>query len=589
MSTATEPTTATDLPALGAVGAIPASALGGWFLGQTVGGDFQLKEKLGKGGLANVYLAHQRSLDRLVALKLPHDGGAVGTEGLALAGLEHDHIVKVFAEVVDGPSGRRGLCLQYVPGTSLEAVIPKLHSAGPPTGGKQFLTAVDEASVGESAFDPTAVRDRQALEALDFFPAVCRLGEQVAHALAFTHARGILHCDIKPGNILLTRYGRPLLVDFNVAVDTVRRPDDRKGMGGTLRYMPPEQMDVLYDGADVKTVDGRADVYSLGVVLFELATGGLPTADRKHKWDELPRELAAVLKRCLEHYPAARYPSAAELADALAAARRILVSRARLPEPGRFGRLVMRHPIGMTFVMALVPEVIGSALNIAYNALQVPMTDAHLEVFPWVVGIYDGVAYFVCLWLAVAVVVGAGRNRLRAFADPRDAAMTDTARRGALTFGRTAILLGLLGWIPGAVIFPTTIDLIAGPVGFAVYFHFAVSFVLSSLVGLVYSFVGVQYVVLRGLYPDLHHPDTHDRAAAKAEVARATRLLDPFLVLATLIPLAGAVILLSFAGDHLPLGFRLMTVGLIGLGMAGVSGLMRSVDRLRALAEVWAE
>lgn len=584
MSAPTTATTATELPAVGAT----QSARSEWFLGQTVGGDFILRDKLGKGGLANVYLAHQQSLDRLVALKLPHDGGAVGTEGLALAGLEHDHIVKVYAEVIDQPTRTRGLCLQYVPGTSLEAVIPKLHAKGSPTTGKQFLAALDEVSTGQSVFDPSAVRDRQALEAADFYPAVCRLGEQIAHALAFTHVRGILHCDIKPGNILLTRYGRPMLVDFNVSLDTAHSPD-RAGMGGTLRYMSPEQMAVLYDGADPASVDGRTDVYALGVVLFELATGVLPTADRKAKWDDLPRELAAVVRRCLAADPAERYQTASELADALAAARRILVARARLPKPGRFGALVERHPIGMTFVMALAPEIVGSALNIAYNALQVPMTEEHLAVFPWVVGIYDALAYFVCLWLAVSVVIGTNRNLARAFAAPRAAALTDTTRRGALTFGRTAILLGLLGWIPGAIMFPTVIDCVTGTVTLAIYGHFAVSFVLSALVGIVYSFIGVQFVVLRGLYPFLHHPDTFDRAAVRAEVARATRLLGPFLVLATLIPLAGAILLVVTAGETMTVGFRLMTVGLIGLGMAGVSGLMRSIDDLRALAAVWGD
>ena len=145
----------------------------------------------------------------------------------------------------------------------------------------------------------------------------------------------------------------------------------------------------------------------------------------------------------------------------------------------------------------------------------------------------------------------------------------------------------MLGWIPGAVVFPTAIHLVAGNVTFAVYAHFAISFVLSALVGIVYSFIGVQYVVLRGLYPQLHHPDTFDHAAVRAEVSRATKLLGPFLVLATLIPLAGAILLVATAGETMTLGFRLMTVGLIGLGMAGVSGLMRCIDDLRALAAVW--
>ena len=101
--------------------------------------------------------------------------------------------------------------------------------------------------------------------------AVCRLGARMAEALAFAHARGVLHCDIKPANILLTPYGRPMLADFNVAFDRVRRPDGKPG--GTLLYMAPEQV-------TGKTIDHRVDVYALGTVLYRVITGSTPFAAR---------------------------------------------------------------------------------------------------------------------------------------------------------------------------------------------------------------------------------------------------------------------------------------------------------------------
>src|SRR5438477_501526 len=73
-----------------------------------------------------------------------------------------------------------------------------------------------------------------------FSQAVSRVGARLAEALAFAHARGVLHCDIKPANILVTMYGRPMLADFNVAFDRTRRAESESGIGGTLPYMAPE-------------------------------------------------------------------------------------------------------------------------------------------------------------------------------------------------------------------------------------------------------------------------------------------------------------------------------------------------------------
>ena len=108
-----------------------------------------------------------------------------------------------------------------------------------PTGAA-ILAALDELRHGDPGFDPAALRDREALAASDFPQAVCLLGAKLAEALAFAHARGVLHCDIKPGNILLTPYGRPMLADFNVAFARAKHDPASGRYGGTLAYMAPE-------------------------------------------------------------------------------------------------------------------------------------------------------------------------------------------------------------------------------------------------------------------------------------------------------------------------------------------------------------
>src|SRR4051794_4490525 len=211
-------------------------------------GEFEILDKLGEGAFGLVFLARQTSLGREVALKVNRDADGVGSaagsgwppgsgapnptvtvdapprnEGQLLAGLEHDHIVKVYSEFHDPATGARGLCLQYVPGADLGAVIRRVHEGvARPASGSTIVGALDAVRRGEVEFDPAALRDRDALEGDDFTQAVCRIGARLAEALAYAHARGVLHCDIKPANILVTPYGRPMLADFNVAFDKER-------------------------------------------------------------------------------------------------------------------------------------------------------------------------------------------------------------------------------------------------------------------------------------------------------------------------------------------------------------------------------
>ena len=101
------------------------------------------------------------------------------------------------------------------------------------------------------------------------------LGAQLADGLAHAHARGIVHRDLKPANVLLTDEGRPMLLDFNLSEDTKLRASPEGGrMGGTLPYMAPEQIDAFRSRRGV--VDGRCDLFALGVILYELLTGRHP-------------------------------------------------------------------------------------------------------------------------------------------------------------------------------------------------------------------------------------------------------------------------------------------------------------------------
>ena len=241
----------------------------------------EILELLGKGGMGAVYKARQRGLVRFVALKiLPQEIGhdlafaeRFGREARALARLSHNHIVSVydFGQV----DNLFYVIMEYVDGVNLRQTIQ--------AGG---LT-------------PQA--------ALAIVPQICE-------ALQFAHDEGIVHRDIKPENILVDKKGHVKIADFGLAKMLEHDPSDdfltaTRQIMGTPRYMAPEQMQSSRD------VDHRSDIYSLGVVLYELLTGELPIGkfalpSRKVQVDV---RLDEIVLRALEQEPEQRYQHASDV------------------------------------------------------------------------------------------------------------------------------------------------------------------------------------------------------------------------------------------------------------------------------------
>ena len=574
-------------------------------------GDFEIVSKLGQGSFGQVFLARQVSLERNVALKVIDGEPAGHNEGQLLAGLEHDHIVKVYSAFLDPPSGLSGLCLQYVPGADLGVLIRHIYEGGRvPESGRALLKALDQLRRGDPGFDPAALRDREALAADDFPQAVCRLGGRMAEALAFAHAHGILHCDIKPGNILLTPYGRPMLADFNVAFDRKRHRSEDTRYGGTLAYMAPEYRAVMLNLPGGKA-DEQCDIYSLGVVLYELATGTRPTRTSDSSetretvvpgtvparaplpdvrpspdaLDRVPRELAAVICRAIDPEPVNRYQTGTELANALASAGQLLTARRALPAPSPLGRWATANPIRALAVAGIFPHVVASVVQIGYNTVKIQLVGHQEFVFLCLVIAYNLFAYPVLGGTALYLFRQV-KHRL-----PKVPAMPgpelDTFRGGVCQLCWRAAALGAIGWLPGGLIFPLVIDLFAGPISWQTYAHYVISFTLGGLIGVVFSYLSIAYVVLRALLPQLGNPDTYTPAKAWDEIRPLTTPFGAMVMLASGVPLVGAVLLLTLADTAFTFGFRVLVAGLIGAGVAGVGLAERIVRRLRQLAAVW--
>jgi serine/threonine protein kinase len=206
-------------------------------VGELIAGRYELHELVGSGGMSNVFRAHDRLLERSVAIKVLHEQFSADAdyverfrrEARSVAQLAHPNIVTVIDRGED--DGRQYIVFEYVEGENLKGLL------------SQGALPVDQA---------------------------LRYGLQIAGALDFAHKRGLVHRDVKPQNVLLTEEGEPKVTDFGIA-----RSVDVHGMTqtgtvlGTSDYIAPEQ-------ARGEKVNQQTDIYSLGIVLYELLTGEVP-------------------------------------------------------------------------------------------------------------------------------------------------------------------------------------------------------------------------------------------------------------------------------------------------------------------------
>jgi serine/threonine protein kinase/tetratricopeptide (TPR) repeat protein len=360
---------------------IPFPRIGEYFAG------FLIRGELGRGTFGRVYLAEQSGLaNRLVALKVSR---LLGEEPRNLARLQHAHIVPIHSVHDDPTTGLRLLCMPYVGGTNLARILELLGSEAPVAGtGRTFVQALDRlaapqagySTVADAATTNGAERGseqpaRHFLKRAGYIQAAVWVAARLAEALEHAHDRGLLHRDIKPSNILIAGDGTPMLLDFNLSTDITREstPEEARAMlGGTLPYMSPEHLDAFnpIGTTSAKEIDGRSDIYAIGLILFEMITGAapfeeppaslplveiitmmtyqrrliLPSAraiNPKVSWS-----LESVLRKCLEPNPDRRYRHAGELAEDL---RRLLDDRPLRHAPELSARecvakWVRRHP-----------------------------------------------------------------------------------------------------------------------------------------------------------------------------------------------------------------------------------------------------
>ncbi len=287
--------------------------------GATLAG-YRLLRALGRGAGGRVFLATQADLaDRPVVLKFT---ALSGREHLNLARLTHTHIVPLYAVHDEPTQNLRILCMPYFGGVTLDVLLQAL--AGCPDGprcGERILQVLATADVEPSG--PAL----PILGRLAYTEAVTWIGACLADALHYAHQSNLIHFDVKPANILIAADGQPMLLDFHLARGPLRVGHvPAEGLGGTPAYMPPEQHAALRAAGlgqpVLLAVDHRADVYSLGAVLYEALGGALPIKPEDAPLlDRInPRVspgLADIIAKSLATRAEERYAGASELAGDL--------------------------------------------------------------------------------------------------------------------------------------------------------------------------------------------------------------------------------------------------------------------------------
>lgn len=347
-------------------------------------GDFELLEEIGRGGMGVVYRARQRSLARLVAVKVLPLAAALDqrqlqrfrNEAQAAALLQHPHIVPVYAVGCEG--GVHFFVMQLIEGRSLATALAELRDRArrkeapdrPQPTGTEAVTVVGQAT------------DLDLSSSHFLRSAVSRI-RQVADALDHAHRAGIVHRDIKPGNILIAADGAPWITDFGLA-----RLQGDAGLTmtgdlvGTLRYMSPEQARGWH-----AAVDHRSDIYALGLTLYELLTlePAFAGSDRERLRQRIvseeplpprrlnpaiPSDLQTIVLKAMAKEAADRYATAGELAADLGRFLDDQPILARRPTPPqRAARWLRRHArtvvttLGTLVLLLLVGVVMLAAGN----------------------------------------------------------------------------------------------------------------------------------------------------------------------------------------------------------------------------------
>jgi serine/threonine protein kinase/tetratricopeptide (TPR) repeat protein len=360
-------------------------------------GDFEIIREVGRGGMGVVYEARQASLQRRVAVKiLPAAAGLrpellqrFRNEAVAVARLHHTNIVQVFG--VGESDGHHFIVMQFLEAQSLAHVLHTRRQAA--LDSTQASAGDTPAIMGETRVAPGRAASSTFVRAgrnQDWSRFVAQVGLQAGEALAYAHDQGVLHRDVKPANLLLDAHETLWVTDFGLA--KIEGLDELTATGdvpGTVRYLAPERLH--------GRTDARSDLFSLGLVLYELLAGrpAYDAGDRpallrqvaegappplRSLLPNAPRDLETICHKCLEWDPQKRYSTARDLADDC---RRFLAGEPIHARPigpiERLTRWSKRQPVVAGLIVAVFASLAAGTIVSAWQAVRATRARAETD------------------------------------------------------------------------------------------------------------------------------------------------------------------------------------------------------------------
>ncbi|WP_328711682.1 serine/threonine-protein kinase [Nocardia salmonicida] len=576
-------------------------------------GDFELLTELGSGAFARVFLARQRSMQRLVAVKISADSG---TEPQTLAQLDHDYIVRVFDQLVldppdDGSPRLRLLYMQFLPGGTLLGLLRWVRATPPAErSGRLLLDAIDAAMTEKGEIRPADSSVRREIAALSWPDTVAWLGRRLAAALDHAADRGVLHRDVKPANVLLTAEGVPKLADFNISFSENAGTSPLSYFGGSLAYMSPEQLEASHPGHDrsAADLDARSDLFSLGVLLWELLTGTKPFDDTgaddpawgdqtrleamlasrsagvsssalQHLPPDCPPALRRVLLRCLEPDRTDRWPDGGVLATQFDLCQDAHARDLVDPPPNSW-RIRLRPFLFPIMALSIaIPNLLAALYNAQLNtALIVDRLDPSTRGTLLRVAGVTNVVFFafgaaILIYLARRLLIAPRRLR-----SGRGYHSLDRARRDSLRLGNQAVAIAFVLWLSAAAVFAATIGFAGNGLTIRTAVHFALAAAICAAIAMTYPFFLITLYLTRCIYPlFLHHGEDFrsDGRALTGLIVHCHR----YLIAAASIPLVAGI-----GATFLPVeDLRMTTTPLRAICVGGVIGFVVSYVLFRII------
>ncbi|MGV9666402.1 serine/threonine-protein kinase [Nocardia niigatensis] len=559
--------------------------------------DFDLLTDLGGRGHRRMFLARQRSMQRLVAVRVE---AGVDSDTDTIAQLDHQHIVRVFDQrlIAEGSTGQplRLLYMQYLPGGTIEGVLDRLRqetAAGRDRlDGGLLLRAIDAAGEAKGESRASGSRVRTDIAGMSWPETVAWVGRRLAEALDYGLRQGTLHHDIRPAKVLFTAEGVPKLADFALGPvywSAAFLGADAKD-AGALRYRSPEALAALLDPS-APLPDTRSDIYSLGLVLWEMLTGTLPFDDSDAgagadavramharrmagvpaaALDTLPADTPAALRRvlleCLRPEPARRWQTGGQLAGQL---NLCLDPRARDlvdPPPHTLWARLRGWPVPIAVLCVGLPNAVASWYNVRINQSlvvnELPVMDQHR--FEQVALVNNLVAFplaaLLLLWLARRPLTVSYRlARGHRYTPARLA----RARADTLLMGERAVWVPFAMWLIAGVAWPLALAGTGVRLPHNAFAHFFTAQVVCATIALAYPFFLIMVYAVRSLYPQLLARGSVG-PADRRQLSALARRSNFYLAAAASVPLlaVASVTFVSTADLSLVIGpLRLISVG----------------------------